>query len=219
MRFNVFNTESSIAGGYLGAYLSVHVIYHTIIMTINDAYCPSGDPDTQLALHIPEARQSARKILQMTRTLAEQVTRERVEINIGESAKVCLDTTMPTAFVLYAISFAIGLLSAFGRMSEDRECSNLMESGLSAIEHFGTFWASAREQIPNIKAWISKFDRSRNQERERVKKGWIAMTPFRDSRYRNTDIVCSDSIRIPAAHRMRFMKLMGLEEREILFID
>ena len=137
LRFSQQNLENSIAEGNVGAFMSLHALYHATVMRLNRQIRVSAMSVDKISRNIEHAFHNASNFLSIMHTLA-LVNRQR--------RKDKPEHFFSTPFTGYALMLSIDVLSSAGTFTTLPHLIDTVGTSMSCIEELSTFWASARAQ-------------------------------------------------------------------------
>lgn len=172
LQYSTVNLERSMHEGVFGTFTTIHTLYHTTQIKLNRYHRPGDVSASQLERNIRKAYTSARELLRIANTLAENMTMEqRHTIKPGEISPIKSEFSNP--FAGYAIMNAIDLVSAKGRRIEAPKLLKALDGARAVLRQLENFWHSARtasrlmerriEELEEIAGW--------NEERKMSKGG------------------------------------------------
>ena len=131
------NIDKAIQGGYIGIFVSLHLLYHCTAMKLNRHVRFKYMSSWQIDRNIRTARHHAREVLNMMPFLAKVERQKRTP----EHAFV-----VSPPFTGYAILTAIDILTSADSLASLPGLLGPMNSGIEVMEELAGFWASAEHQ-------------------------------------------------------------------------
>lgn len=140
--YSMANMERSIRAGKSDMFLTVHMLYHAVLMKLNRHVRYEYLPEEAARINIHRARHHAAEILRIS--LA--VTQLNSEYGLSASGMEISTRriTLSSPIISYLILSATDVLSATGLMTDLTECISLIHSGLDVIDDLCRFWEVAR---------------------------------------------------------------------------
>ncbi|EME43134.1 hypothetical protein DOTSEDRAFT_132686 [Dothistroma septosporum NZE10] len=137
LQFSRSNAERSIQGGYAGAFVSMHVLYHLTFLKMN-RFARHEYISKSIARNVRAAHRHALEILQVMSCLR--------AANEGLAKENHPTFSLTTSFAGCAILAAIDVVGAGGLDSNLTTTLDLIGCGLESLRELGRYWNSARDQ-------------------------------------------------------------------------
>jgi len=217
--YSMANMERSIRAGSADAFISIHMLYHVMLMKLNRHARHEHLPADMVERNIRRARHHAIEILRISVALT-QFNHEHGQVrpyNESSSPRSIFSTPLAT----YVILSATDVLSAAGFIADISECISLINGGLDLVEDLCQFWDSARTQLRLMRMRVEAISLAlKDQTRLDGKLGFAIEGSALDSRVRlgflqhehagpvNGDLVYGLS-------RERYINALGLGECSI----
>ncbi|RMZ09723.1 hypothetical protein D0862_03527 [Hortaea werneckii] len=135
------NLERSVLGGYAGVFITMHTLYHFILVRLN-RYVRVAQMSEHMPRNIRRAHHHAQGLLSIISSVRE--LKRKVAEQVGNRH---LESVPVTSFVGYATISAIDVVSAGGFDSELRPSQDLINGGLELLRELAGYWNSARDQL------------------------------------------------------------------------
>ena len=175
LQFSSSNLDASVDNGSIGAFVSLHALYHMAHMKLNRHVRHEHIPSASVAHNVREAVVHAQQFLHIMKVLSTVNRTKRTASLVSPDERH--DFVFSTPFPGYATFCAIDILSAGGSLEEHEfvDTLRMINSGLDVIEELSQIWASARgqrkavrrriEELANIvidqgggmKAWVVRY--------------------------------------------------------------
>ena len=140
LRYSEANLDRSIQGGYVGTYISLHVLHHFVIMKLNR--CMRHTLAADLApRNIRAAHYHAHRLLGVMRAIRE-TRREIIHPKSGQPSRFEFSVPFPG----YATLAAVDIVGGGGPDSTLSPTVNGMEAGLDGLRELARYWNSAADQ-------------------------------------------------------------------------
>ena len=138
---DVPNIEQALRGGYIGALMSLHGLYHMGHMKLNRHAASDGISQERLGRNLRAAQYHARELLKITRTLAEVYQQKSVD---GPA------WVFTTPFVGYSITTAVDILTSIGSLYDLTGDLPFIKSSLEVMAELSKHWSSSRMQLGRL---------------------------------------------------------------------
>ena len=135
------NLDLSIQQGYVGTFVSMHIMYHMSMIRLN-RYMRHGVMADSTSRNIRTANDHGHRILQLMTAL--HLARREIVAPSECQAPVC---TFTTPFPGYAILSAIDIVSAGGLDSNLRSTLDEIDGSLGCLRELAPIWSSSKEQL------------------------------------------------------------------------
>lgn len=143
LQYSEANLDRSIQDGYVGTFVSIHVLHHFVLMKLNRCMRHTLAPDLA-PRNIRAAHYHAHRILSIMRAI--QMARRDV-INPRTGQPMHWDFSVP--FSGFATLSAVDIIGAGGPESTIGPTLEGISSGLECLRELAQFWSSAAEQSRN----------------------------------------------------------------------
>lgn len=141
LQYNEANTDLSIRGGYAGAFISMHALFHFTLMKLNRCARHRLLAASSIRRNIRAAHWHAQELLRVMSSMRE-ARRDFQYVPQGQNSMFAFSTPFPG----YATLGAIDVLGAGGLTSELERSVALIGGGLICLRELSAFWTSAKSQ-------------------------------------------------------------------------
>ena len=175
--YNQSSTVVDISRANTGPLISLHAIYHTVIIKLNRNVRTTLLPQSTLCHHIKEALDHARQLLEFVRTVevtTETENRKPIHSKYDHSLAIACSNPL----VGYAILSAVDVLSAGGLLQSCGNTVALIKNSLAFFERLNRFWASAQQQSKAIRGRINQMIEITSSKDALHKRAWKCKAPL-----------------------------------------
>ncbi|KAL1877155.1 hypothetical protein Plec18167_004841 [Paecilomyces lecythidis] len=174
--YSMANMERSIRTGKSDMFVSVHMLYHAVLMRLHRHIRYDYLSGEAAHINIGRARHHAAEILRISLAVTQLNSGYEPSPSTTETSTRRVIFSYP--LISYLILCAIDVLSAAGLTTDLSECISLIHSGLDVIDDLCRFWESSRIHSRLIERRLeAMISAARNETKLDDKVGFIVDAP------------------------------------------